>query len=196
MRTFPEEVKQEKYYKIIRQVLSKDYLPIKIVAFSCKEDFKLEVSEIECRVEVNADNSIILGTGVGVIDALFSGLMERFSNQFVSLQDFRFEDFSANAKFRGNMSSVQTDAPIEITLMLSNDNRKLFFRKQSRSLVTAAAYATCEAVEFLINAELAVKRLHEDIKHAQNRNRTDLINKYVLQLSELVNIVSYEGVIA
>ena len=59
----------------------------------------------------------------------------------------------------------------------------------------AGVNAVNKAVEYLINAELAVIQLSKDIRSAEKRNRVDLKIKYVSQLSELVNFVPYSEVI-
>jgi len=63
-------------------------------------------------------------------------------------------------------------------------------------LVVAAISAIRKAIEYLINVELAVIQLYKGIQDATARDRTDLIQKYTLQLAELVRIVSYEETIA
>ena len=62
-------------------------------------------------------------------------------------------------------------------------------------MVKAAIGATCNAIEYLINAELAVIQLNKDLQSATKRQRNDLQQIYTFQLSELVNFISYSAVI-
>ena len=59
----------------------------------------------------------------------------------------------------------------------------------------AGIAAVCGAIEYLINAELAVVQLSKDIKFAEERRRRDLRETYLSQLLELINLVSYAEVI-
>ena len=49
-----------------------------------------------------------------------------------------------------------------------------------------------KALEFLINIEVAILQLKKDYNHAKKRNRTDLIQLYTMQLSDLVRISEYK----
>ena len=59
----------------------------------------------------------------------------------------------------------------------------------------AAINVVLQAVEHFINSEKAVVRLRDYVKDASKRNRGDLVDRYVRQLSELVKNTSYEKVL-
>ena len=59
----------------------------------------------------------------------------------------------------------------------------------------AAVSVVLQAIEHFINSEKAVVRLHDYVQSASKRNRGDLVEHYVRQLSELVKNTSYEKVL-
>ena len=48
-----------------------------------------------------------------------------------------------------------------------------------------------DEVEFFINSERAVRTLRRCVKHASERGRQDLVDKYTLKMAQLVKNVSY-----
>jgi hypothetical protein len=138
----------------------------------------------------------IEGKGVGMVDALYAGLVNEMSKKYESLSDLIFEDFSVNVKLQGNKNTRLLHSPVEICLVIVGPKQKRFyFRAQSRSIAMTAVKVVSNAVEYLVNAELAVVELHKSILDASNRRREDLKKRYTSQLSEIVCVTSYEKVI-
>jgi len=198
--TFPEEVIQAKCKKIIDEVLRTSQLKLFISNFVLEENDKDKKSYISCHLAVPNNKSLstkIKGDGNGFVDALFNAVIDELSNNFCSLKQFKLDDFSMKVNFKESRRWNKTDAPVEIKLAIENLNKNLlYFTATARSLVVAAISAIRKAIEYLINVELAVIQLYKGIQDATARDRTDLIQKYTLQLAELVRIVSYEETIA
>jgi len=195
---FPEEIILKKNRKIIDGALkTKAHLQIK--QFSLDEDFKSNSSCIKCLLNFRykrSKNIKISSKGNGVIDALFSAILKQFSNDYVSLQNVKLYDFLVYVDIKKSLRTTQTDAPVEIKIVLEGmTQNKIYFKAESNSLVKAGIKAVCNAVEYLINAELAVIQLHKDIMYARKRNRVDLENIYTSQLHELIKFISYSQVI-
>jgi len=198
--TFPEEVIQAKCRKIINEVLGDSQLKLFISNFVLKENDEDKKSYISCYLAVPNNKNLsakIKGDGSGFVDALFNAIIGELSNNFCSLKQFKLDDFSMKVKFKESRRWNKTDAPVEIKLAIENLNKKLlYFTATARSLVVAVISAIRKAIEYLINVELAVIQLYKNIQDATKRDRTDLIQRYTLQLAELVRIVSYEETIA
>ena len=191
----PEEKRQEKYYAIIRNVVGEQYQSISVKDLFVHHDLAAGNSKIKCALHVNTEELIIIGTGVAVVDTLFNSLIEHFSGEYISLRNIKYNDFSIKTKNYNGIKQFQPDTPVIIRLMLNNNKGSLYFKKQSKSLNTAVVLVVCAAVEYLINSELAVRIIHEDLAHAKERNRSDLVNEYTQYLMDLVHIVSYESVL-
>ena len=195
---FPEELAINKNKEIINDILKKQ-VSLEIKQFSLEEDFENDCSNIffilDFHYKTNKQYKI-KSNGSGVIDALFTGVINKFSDTYISLKNIALHDFLVNVNFKKSNSPLQTDAPVEVKITLHGAKRcKLYFKAESKSLTKAAIKAVCNAMEYLINAELAVVQLSKDIKSANKRGRNDLQCEYVSQLSELVKFVSYAKVI-
>jgi hypothetical protein len=194
---FPEEARQNDLMGIIDSVLGKEKINVFISDFILKEDDEKKRSYISCNLKLKNKKTAIKGEGDGPVDALFNGLMEKLNKKYISLSHVKFDDFSMKVKFKESSQWNKTDAPVEIKLVLKNEkDRRMYFHAQSRSLIVSAIAAIRKALEFLINAELAVIQLRLDYDDAFRRNRTDLTSTYALQLGELVQINNYEKLFA
>ncbi len=198
---YPEEALLRNNHRIINDVL-KQRISLNINNFSLREDFKNDCSHVSfvlnSRENKTNEKLKIKHTGSGVIDALFTGVIDQFLDTYISLRDVELYDFLVAVNIKESKSSYNTDAPVEVKIVLQGTSRtknKLYFKAQSNSLVKSGINAVCSAIEYLINAELAVVQLSKDIKHAEERQRIDLRSAYLLQLFELVKFVSYSEVI-
>ena len=195
----PEDEMQKKYTGIVKDILGEDFVGIDISQFILREDIQNSCSQISCFLTLKngtTDSILIEGTGSGMVDALFSSIIEQLSDKYSSLRQIELADFALKVKFKESRRWRKSDAPVEIRLALrSEGNRRLYFKAQSSSLVGTAIVGMQKAFEYLVNAEIAVIRLRKDIYDAKERNRTDLVSLYTKQLTELVRIISYEQTI-
>tara|TARA_R110000824_G_scaffold150209_8_gene320773 strand:+ start:3840 stop:4454 length:615 start_codon:yes stop_codon:yes gene_type:complete len=195
---FPEELILKKNNNIINEVLKKK-VSITIENIILEEDYENNISKIMCMLNFHGKSKKkikIEAQGNGVVDAFFNAIFHEFADNFVSLKNVKLDDFIVKVQFKKSKKPLQTDAPVEIKIVLENTTRKkIYFKCRAGSLVQAATGAICQAVTHLINAELAVIQLHKDIMNAQKRQRPDLVSDYTSQLVELVKTVSYSSVI-
>lgn len=195
---FPEELILKKNNEIINEILNKKAI-IQVKQFSLIEDYEKNCSCISCTLDFtfNKTQKIeIQGTGKGVIDALFTALLDELSSSFISLKNVKLYDFLVKVKFNESRQKFQTDAPVEIKIVLeSTTQKKMYFKCRSDSLVKAGVCAICSAITYLINAELAVIQLHKDALFARERQRVDLETIYTNQLIELVKFIPYVKVV-
>ena len=195
--SFPEEALQSKCLKIVHDVLGSGYVSIFIKDFSLVENDETKTSHVNCTISFSNKwkNVAIKGIGYGMVDALFNSMMKRFTNDFSSLSQVKFDDFAMQIKFK-NLLVTKTDAPVEIKIALKNkQNPRIYFSSEARSMVVAAISAIRKAFEYLINAERAFLHLQKDIQDAAERNRGDLLKTYTNQMAALVGILSYEKVV-
>jgi len=198
LNSFPQEALQNECHLIIQEVLGDSYIRVFIGDFSLVEDDKKKITHVNCKIFFsNNREETIEGKGHGIVDALFNSIIQKYSSEYTSLTQVRFDDFIMKVNFK-SANSRSTDSPVEIKLALKTITRReqnIFFSATARSMVVAAISVIRKAFEYFINAEAAVLVLQESIKDARARNRRDLNNKYVSQMAQLVQIVSYEDVL-
>ena len=190
---FLEEYLQQKCYTIIKETLQEKAIKLSIHNFQLKEENNNGGTYVSWDCFLNEKSINISGSGEGIVDALFASAVESFSNDYKILKGFSFEDFSLRVKFKYSRKWQQTDAPVEIKIAITNSKKqKFYFSAQSRSLIATVIEVIRKALEFLINLEAAIIQLKKDYNYAKKRNRIDLMQLYILQLSDLIRIAEYE----
>lgn len=186
--------------ELIREVLGEDYLQLQVQSYQMVEDVS---GEHPCRVSVvlthangERDEEKIEGEGVGLVDALYNGLMEHYAREFESLKTIEFTGFTVKGKMETSREHQGADAEGIVDLTVTNSEGITFdFYDTGRSMVRSALKVVVEATEFFVNSERAFIVMHRALKDAQERGRGDLVQKYTGQLAQLVSNTSYTRVI-
>ena len=198
LNSFPQEVLQNECHSIVREVLGDSYINVSIRHFSLTEDDLEKITCVNCEIVFSdGRREDICGSGHGMVDALFNSIIQKYSDKYISLNQVVFDDFTMRVDFK-SAGARSTDSPVEIKLALKANTRQqqnIYFSATSRSMVIASVSVIRDAFEYFVNAESAVLLLKENINDAALRNRRDLHERYVSQLSRLVRIISYEDVL-
>jgi hypothetical protein len=179
---------------LIRRVLGDNFLQLRLVRMVIDENdtttVKLTVAERDQNVDVE-------GKGVGVVDAIFAGLLDRYAREYGSLKTIRLTGFHVAADIETKKAKSGVDAVGKVTLDVENSEHKHFsFSDASRSVVSSTGRAVVAMVEYFINAERAFLTLHNARRDALARGREDLVARYTAEMAEVVESTSYAEVIA
>ncbi len=189
----PSETLQAELNKLVRTILGNGYLELTISSLSLNENLLEEVSYISCGLHINEVKHSVEGTGKGIVDALFSGLMRELESKYISLENLKLTDFSVEGDFeRKYKSSSNTDVDVEVRVLIQGSGSDFIFRERSASMNTAAIKVVLKVFEHFINSERAVEVTYECIRDARKRSRGDLTEVYTRNLSELVRSINYE----
>ncbi|MFT6395696.1 MAG: hypothetical protein ACJAYU_000438 [Bradymonadia bacterium] len=180
----------------MRDALQNEYLEMRVTAYELSESVATERATVRCSLSINGEQTIeVVGHGVGIIDALFAGLKERYAPEYPSLESIKFSSFLV----RGLVDDAQgshADAKAEICVGVTNSYGKEFeFLSVSNSVSRSSVEAVLAAVAYFINGERAYVRLFKAYQHYKATGRVDLISKYTVKLAEMVKNTSYSSVI-
>jgi hypothetical protein len=195
--TTPE--RQEEAIKLMREVLGDQYMHLHVNRVAIEEDLERRETAINCEMtdESSGDTFVIERKGVGLIDAFFQGIVDRFASEYPSLKTISFSSFTVQAHLDTKQALSGTDSEGEVTLQIANSEAKLFrFQHISRSVITAAIIVTLLGLEYFVNSERAFVACHHALKDAQARNRSDLVQRYTNSMASLVQNTSYSEVIS
>jgi hypothetical protein len=187
-------MRQSQLETLVREILSEDYVSLGIPKFTLSEDVDGQRASIACALINKRDgsNRAVEGTGVGMVDALFTGLKLSLAADYPSIEHILFVDFGLSAEFQGKENTSHSDAPLRVRLVVENSSGRHFeFNHRSRSISASSVGVVVECVEHFVNAELAVLRVYGWIADAKKRRRQDLVDKYTERLSDLVKNASY-----
>ena len=181
---------------LIKRILGANYLTLTLAKLTIDEDpgtgstVKVNVNEGEQPVEVE-------GKGVGVVDALYSGLLGRYAREYESLKTIQLVGFHVAADIETKKALAGVDAVGKVTLDVTNsEGRHFTFTDASRSVTTSTARAVLACVQYFVNAERAFLTLFNARRDALARGREDLVARYTAEMAEVVESTSYAEVIA
>ena len=180
---------------LIRRVLGANFLELKLHRLAVEEidggsSVKLELLEGEQVVEVE-------GRGVGLVDAIHAGLLDRYAREYQSLKTIQVIGFQVAADFDTKTAQAGVDAVGRVTLDVSNsEGRQFSFGDASRSVTSSTARAVLAMVSYFVNAERAFLTLYNARRDALARGREDLVSRYTAEMSAVVESTSYAEVIA
>ncbi|MEM6733470.1 MAG: hypothetical protein AAF658_18065 [Myxococcota bacterium] len=182
----------------VAQVLDGTELALAVDTYRLEENLEDGRIVVDCDVHdaKTGEKHSIHGSGTGLIDAVFVGLLERYSSSYPSLNSIRFSDFSIKANVETGDRSARSDmaAAVELEVLNSSD-RAFHFRHASTSITASSIYVVLRAVEFFVNSERAFIAVYRALNHAKRENRHDSIQAYTAQLATLVEATSYSEVI-
>jgi hypothetical protein len=151
---------------------------------------KIEVLEGDQTIEVE-------GRGVGLVDALYVGLLDRYAREYQSLKTIQMTGFHVAADIETKKAQAGVDAVARVRLDVTNsEGRRFSFSDASRSVTTSTARAVLTMVQYFVNAERAFLTLHNARRDALARGREDLVSRYTAEMSAVVESTSYAEVIA
>jgi hypothetical protein len=151
---------------------------------------KITVLEGETPVDVE-------GRGVGLVDAVYNGLLDRYAREYQSLKSIQLTGFQVAADIQTKKGQAGVDAVGRVTLDVTNsEGRPFSFSDASRSVTSSSARAVIAMVQYFVNAERAFLTLYNARRDALARGREDLVARYTAELAEVVESTSYAEVIA
>lgn len=180
---------------LIRKVLGANLFALALHRLTIEEletgsRVRLEVLEGEQAIEVQ-------GHGVGLVDALFEGLLDRYAREYQSLKTIQLVNFQASADIETKQAKAGVDAIARVMLEVANSEGRVFsFTDASRSVTSSTARVVLAMVVYFVNAERAFLTLHNARRDALARGREDLVSRYTAEMSAVVESTSYAEVIA
>jgi len=137
------------------------------------------------------------GHGVGLVDALFAALLERYAREYQSLNTLQLTGFQVVADIETKQGSAGVDSIARVILDISNSEGRIFsFADASRSVTSSTARAVLAMVSYFVNAERAFLTLYNARRDALARGREDLVSRYTAEMAAVVESTSQAEVIA
>ncbi len=188
----------EQVDRVSLEVLGPDFMRLSADLIELKEDFLASKAAVKAQIKQQVgDNEThypIEGFGVGLIDAYFEAVLSCFSKEYVSLGSVSIIDFNISIKMTGK-EGRHTDAIAIAMLRVKNSDRcEYTFTHKSASITRSSIGVVQDTLQFFINAERAYTKLYFALEDAHKRSRSDLVQKYQIQMSTLVKATSYKQI--
>jgi len=193
----PQQVKRIQVSKLFEKVLKNERYSFKPSAIQISESLDQEGTlcsfSYKSVVENHTEEVLISEVqGNGFVDCIFSGLKDKYQNDFNSLENIRLLNLSVRPNFNYKKDSLGTSAQVEVGLKLeikSSDYAE--FYHCSNSLVNSGLTAALEAFEFYINCENCFYKLKRALRDAESRNRFDTVERCLIGLSSITEFNRY-----
>ncbi len=169
--------------ELIKRIRGNAYLQVRVKSIIVFDDLESEISKIQLYLH---EDATIEASGVGMVDAIFSGLKNHYHKQFESLKHLELTNFFVKIKSKGTKSEV------EVSLEVKNSYGKILtFVDNSKSLTASATRVAVAVVEYFCNSEAAFFSVLSALNSAKDRGREDLVTRYTEELSRLVKNTCY-----
>ncbi|MEI6806419.1 MAG: hypothetical protein WCK49_07940 [Myxococcaceae bacterium] len=182
------------------EILGSHFVRLGTDSLELKEDFSSQKASINAQMRQKMGDEekpfVITGTGVGLVDAYFEGLLSGFSAEYVSLSKISIVDFSISIKMAATQGRHTDAIAIAVLRVKNSDNHEYAFSHKSTSISQSSVGAVQDMAQFFINSERAFTQLYMALEDAKKRDRSDLIDKYKIQMSTLVKATSYNQIAA
>jgi hypothetical protein len=180
---------------LIRKILGTNFLELKLRRLVIDEHDM--TSEVKLTVLEGDQPAEVEGKGIGVMDAIYCGLLDRYGREYQSLKSIELVGFKvASDVAETKKGQAGVDAVGRVTIDMRNSEGKHFsFSDASRSVTISIARATLAMVQFFLNAERAFMTLHNARRDALARGREDLVARYTAEMALVVESTSYAEVI-
>ena len=184
---------------LIERVLGQAYLALEVMHYRVAE-YVGPVAGCHLTVTLRHRDDpdtqeVVEARGVGVVDALFHGLVRHFAGRYASLDTLTFTGFTVHGQMEtaGVASGLDAEAKVVITVHNGHQDA-LSFEASGRSTLAAALAAVLRLVEHFVNAERAFIAVHRALVDARARRRPDLVERFTAELAMLVDNTNYEQV--
>lgn len=183
---------------VSREVLSSNYLRLKMEQLELNEDFASGTAHVKAKLSQASGDFTrtieIEGRGVGLIDALFDALLSSYAREHTSLSEISIVDFHIETRLKGTHGR-RTDAQAIATLRVKNsDNFEYAFSHRTPSISQSSVAVVQDVICFFVNSERAYIQLYTALDDAKKRGRSDLVERYQNQMATLVQATSYREV--
>lgn len=193
-----QEFRRESIKQLFVKILQTKILRLEpksaLVEESFNSDFtavNLTISKRECdsksQIQLEEKN------GKGFVDGIFKSCSRFFLEDYPSLENIRLKDYRVRPSFKKIKSKQQSDAEVQVTVAMEVKERGTAeFTSTSRSILHSTLVATLEAFEFYINCEKTFHEIQIILTDANNRNRGDIVQACVSDLSKLTEVNTYD----
>ena len=185
--------------EIVNEILGASQVCLTLIHLALDEDIPTQKAKVSATIEIEREEDCrqveIEGTGVGLLDAFFDGLVSFFSMEYASLKTISVVDFQVQFGAE-ETHGRNSDADARAILRVQNaDDLEYEFAQQTPSVTYSSALAAINVVNFFINSEMAYVRMHLALNDALERRRSDLVETFRSKMAVLVHATSYSEVV-
>ena len=193
----PEDFRREDVKSVFKRRLKEETIQLKPLSIKIEENLLSDKTIVDLSFEKNYRDYSKTFTfqevmGSGFVDAIFKTCTTAFSEEYKSLRNLSLVDLIVKPIFSMASTDAKTDAKTDVIFRLETKQHGISeFRSRSRSIVYSSLVATLEAFQFYMNCDKTFRKLQFILEDAQGRNRGDIAQLCVSDLSILSRVNTY-----
>ena len=198
MRKTPEEFRRENVKELFDRILKSYRIRLRPFDISANESFNTDFTSVEMSINESTQgmqgSSFMLSEheAKGFVDGIFKCCHKHYSKDYESLSNIRLVDYQVTPRIKKTAKTMGTEAKIDVVIIVDiKDHGAAEFACTSRSILHSTFIATLEVLEFYINCEKAFHKIQLALDDAQLRNRGDIVQSCVSDLSKLTEVNTY-----
>lgn len=193
----PCDLRREDIKEIFKRRLGKGVINLTPLSIVVSEDFSGNLSNVSFSFERESDDKKRLYQfksipSRGFVDAVYIASHKTFVEEFRSLRNLSLVDINVKPLFAKSLGSSKTDAPTDVIFRLEVSGYGMSeFSSRSSSIVRAGFTSMLEAFQFYINCDKTFKKLKDIFEDASSRNRADIVQETLSDLTSLTRVNTY-----
>jgi len=198
MRKTPQEFRRENVKELFNRILSSQKTKLEPLTISVGETWESDFTSVSLSFKINKEGnpSVIDTSGreaKGFVDGIFKACFDVFVKNNPSLANIKLHDYQVRPNFNKSGKSSGSDAKVSVTIMMEVKEHGIAeFSSVSRSILYSSFVAMLEAFQFYINCENTFEKIKVILEDASHRNRGDIIQRCLTDLSKLTEVNTYE----
>tara|TARA_R100000005_G_C4953777_1_gene173127 strand:+ start:87 stop:689 length:603 start_codon:yes stop_codon:yes gene_type:complete len=196
MKKTPQHFKRENVKKLFDKVLGDSKVKLAPLSINIFESFKDDFTTVDLTYTETCQQSTKVCSlaevkAKGFVDCLFVGLHDEYIKTYSSLEKIKLVNIEVKPLMKKSTergSDARTSVAIKVEV---KDHGISEFENESRSMIHSSFVSSLEAFQFYINCEKTFKKIKSFLEDAQSRNRGDIIQSCLTDLSTLTEVNTY-----
>lgn len=196
MRKTPQQFRRDNVKKLHEKILQENKTVFSPLSISTHESIEDDFTTVDLSFSEKTLNSnkIVQLRGIkanGFVDGLFIGLYNNYVKNYNSLSKLKLVDLMVNPIMKA-ATNRGSDAKTSVLFRVEVEGHGLSeFQHKSRSMIYSSFVSALEVFQFYINCERTFQKIKLVIEDAEARNRGDIVQSCMTDLSKLTEVNTY-----
>ena len=193
-----QEFKRGNIRELFSKVLQSQEIKLKPFDVLVRESWDNDFTMVDLSVEEEISGIKKIKTfqpteAKGFVDGIFKACLSQYVAQSPSLRNIRLTDYRVVPHFDKLKTQIGSDATTGVTIVVRvKEHGTSEFSYTSRSILYSSFSAILQAFEFYINCDRTFDRIQLALDDAESRNRGDIVQSCLSDLSKLTGVNTYE----
>ena len=195
MRKTPQHARRENIKKLFDRVLHEKKTVLSPLSITAHESLNDHFTTTDFSFEDCIDAGIVTITesrGRGFVDGLFKGLHGHYCEKYSSIRNIKLVDMIVNPLMKNTKKSLGSEAKTDVIFRVEIVGHGMAeFQNTSRSMIYSGFAAALQVFEFYVNCEKTFDKISLAVVNAKERNRGDILQNCMTDLSRLTEVNTY-----